>query len=183
MALIVPSAEETVAFYQQTGLNVEGGRYGQQLWVKHREAFTETEAKEMLEAEGAALHFAYTGLGGSPVVRGPQIYRWLQVGKKTYIVMDFVDGMTYSQYRRGHSSEEVRKLLESIAEAVRRIWEVKISPKSPPGQFGRHKASRRFFSSSGVGRTFDSLIDLQVFSNETLEETNDHIGLISPQKL
>jgi hypothetical protein len=35
-----------------------------------------------------------------------------------YIVMEFVDGMTYWAYRRSHSPEEVTKLFESIAEAV-----------------------------------------------------------------
>jgi serine/threonine protein kinase len=170
MALIVPSAEQIVAFCQQIGPNVEGVRYGQHLWIKHREAFTETEAKGMLEAEVAAQRFAYAGLRRSPVVRVPQIHCWFQVGKKTYIVMDFIDGTTYSQYRRSHSPEEITKLLESIADAVRRIWKVKIPPRSPPGPFGRHEPADRFFSCSGVGRTFDSLADLQDFINKTLEE-------------
>jgi hypothetical protein len=59
MALIAPSNEEIIAFCKQTGPNVEGVRCGQRLWIKHREAFTETEAKEKLEAEVAAHRFVY----------------------------------------------------------------------------------------------------------------------------
>jgi hypothetical protein len=49
-----------------------------------------------------------------------------------YVVMEFVDGMTYWDYRRSHSLEEVTKLFESIAEAVRRIWKLKIPSNHLP---------------------------------------------------
>jgi hypothetical protein len=56
---------------------------------------SQRQAKEKLEAEVAAHRLVYSGLTGSHVVRVPKIHHWFQVGKKIYIVMAFVAGMTY----------------------------------------------------------------------------------------
>jgi Phosphotransferase enzyme family len=45
---------------------------------------------------------------------------------------------------------------------------LKIPSNNLPSPFGRHKPAGHFFSCSGVGRTFDSITDLQDFINQTL---------------
>jgi Phosphotransferase enzyme family len=82
--------------------------------------------------------------------------------------MDFIHGMTYPKYKKTPSPAEITKLFELIAGAVRHIWNFTIPTVSSPGPFGQHEPADRFFSASGVGRTFDSITELQDFINETL---------------
>ena len=168
MASKIPSSEEIIAYCQGKGPYAPGIRYGQHLWIKHREAFTADQAKKRLQAEVTAQRFAYHALERSCVVRVPKIHHYFRVGKKTYIVMDFIQGMTYPKYRKTHAPEEISKLFESIAQAVRDIWNFNIPTINSLGPFGQYEPADRFFSASGVGRTFNSITELQDFINETL---------------
>ena len=143
-------------------------RKGQHPWIKHRESFTADEAQKILAAEVTAQRLAYQALRESCLVHVPEIYHSFWVGKNTYIVMEFIHGISYPKYCKIHSSVEVTTLIESIAEAVRRIWNFQIPKITSPGPFGRHKPADRFFSASGAGRTFDSITELQDFISENL---------------
>ncbi len=164
----IPSNEEIIAYCQGKGANTPGVRYGQYLWIKHREALTADEAQKWLQAEVTAQHFAYHALERSRVVRVPEIHHYFRDDKKTYIVMDFAHGMSYPKYRKAHGPAEMSRLFEVIAEAVRHIWNFQVPTINSPGPFGQHEPADRFFSATGVGRTFNSITEMQNFINQTL---------------
>ncbi len=168
MASKIPSNEEIIPYCQEKGPEVPGVRYRQHLWIKHREAYPADQAQKKLQAEVTAQRFAYHALERCCVVRVPEIHHYFRVGKKTYIVMDFIHGMTYPKYRKTHAPAEISRLFESIAEAVRHIWDFNIPTTNPPGPFGQYEPADRFFSASSVGRTFNSMTELQDFIHGTL---------------
>ena len=152
-------------------LELYGFAYNDCVWIKYGFGISISEPKTQQYVHDNSDHsLFYT----------PKVYDFFQNTNAdgmvyTYIIMERVKGQILTDYLKRKPKSEKERVITAVAAAVRHIWSLPIPLDAPPGplfQDANQIPVDRFFSDTGVGRKFTSVMELQDWINTVLKNEN-----------
>ena len=140
--------------------------YSSEIWIKYGEGVTEAEAVlQQFVHQNANPDIFYT----------PAVYDYFTAPGRcnltvTYILMERVNGSDPAQYLKAHP-DETEPVFDRIVAAVRHLWSLPLPPGAAIGPLKGQKACDWFFSDYGADRAFETVDELEAWTNHKLEDT------------
>ncbi|KAH7320700.1 phosphotransferase enzyme family protein [Stachybotrys elegans] len=161
----IPKRDVVEALCKENGPKSNGFAYSDEIWIKYGEGVT--------LAEAAIQRYVHNNVDPR-IVHVPEVFdefstTRLNAPPITYIVMEIVKADDYATHRT-KNPREAEEALTAIANAVRHIWDIPLPPNLSPGPFCQQEPVDRFFSDSGSGQIFNTLVELEVWINTKLTE-------------
>jgi hypothetical protein len=143
---------------QKAGFPYRRFAYNERIWINYNHT---------TEADVAAQQLAYDH-ADPRIFRVPKIYDWFTKDRRTHIIMEKVNGITYFEYNKQHLDDEAG-VFDAIVKAARHLWTFPVSVPGPIGPFRNGIPDDHFFSEMCDGkRNFESAADLQEWCNAKL---------------
>ncbi|RFU32172.1 hypothetical protein B7463_g4188, partial [Scytalidium lignicola] len=130
-------------------------------------------SSESMTAEALTHQFVFEAFEQMPPenrkgIRVPQIFRILNTHQGTYIIMEYIQGMTLGQlYKSTESFEVVSKpYYEQIARGVKLLLSISVPADAEPGPYGGGIIKHPFFKDFEAPTRYDSIDTLEKHINK-----------------
>lgn len=167
MASQLPSDEEIILLCKTTWSS-----YGRGL-VKISESIFVKFGLDITPAEAATQKYAWEQVD-SNVFRVPQPYRYFQDRSQGleltigYLVMEYIDGTSMSEYLKYATADEREATADAIVRLLNHLPTTPVSVTQGPGPVGCGPPRGYLWSEGGIGSSFASLTDMESWLNRLL---------------
>jgi len=183
----LPTDDTIVEFCRQYGRSSNGYLYdglayklngGGTVWVKHGYHVQLAEARTQDHAFKAFQKMAEMGLGTD--ARIPEVYRFFERDRQTYIIMEYIDGETVKQ-RLQNSTDDPSLIYSKVSDALNQLLSI-TAPQNLPclGPIGGGPIHHLFFMDYVSAIEYDTVEKLEQHVNAILKRGNYGKGYNRP---